>query len=176
MGLLKLLEEYYPRDIDEVGYRQQIMDFINSEPECFERSLAKGHITASAWLLDKSREHALLMHHRKLNLWVQLGGHCDGESDILAVATKEAQEESGIMEIASLSNAIFDVDVHYIPANPKEAGHYHYDIRFLLGVQSDELVIQNKESKELRWISKNQRDLPTAERSVVRMHEKWNSL
>ena len=171
--LLRLLEEYNPQDLQEQEYKQRIVEFVQTEPECFERSLAKGHITASAWLVNKTRTHALLMHHRKLNLWVQLGGHCDGDAHVLAVAVKEAQEESGVMGIEPLSTVIFDVDVHLIPANSKEAAHYHYDIRFLLGVHSDEQLVQNPESKELRWISKNLQDLPTAERSVVRMHEKW---
>jgi 8-oxo-dGTP pyrophosphatase MutT (NUDIX family) len=113
------------------------------------------------------------MHHRKLNLWVQLGGHCDGDANVLAVAIKEAQEESGIMHIEPLSLQIFDVDIHLIPANAKEAEHYHYDIRFLLGAQSDEEFVQNSESKELRWISKDAKQMPTNERSVVRMFEKW---
>lgn len=174
-ALLELLNAYNPQALEEQGYKQQIIDFVVAQPECFERSLAIGHITASAWLLNKARTHALLMHHRKLDLWMQLGGHCDGDSDVLGVAIKEIQEESGIIGVRPLSAAIFDIDVHLIPANSKEAAHYHYDIRFLLGVESDEQFIQNPESKELRWISKNPQEMPTQERSVVRMYEKWIS-
>ncbi|MBI2774893.1 NUDIX hydrolase [Candidatus Dependentiae bacterium] len=134
-----------------------------------------GHITASAWLLNNDYSQVLLMHHAKLNLWVQLGGHCDGESDVLGVAIKEAQEESGIMGIAPVSTEIFDIDIHLIPANKKEQEHYHYDVRFLLSVTSNESFVQNAESKELKWFGMND-ELPTESRSIMRMIEKWKKI
>lgn len=174
--LLSLLTTYNPADHDEQQHKQTIIDFITHNPDCFERSLKIGHTTASAWLLDKTGDHALLLHHKKLNRWLQLGGHCDGEHNVIAVAIKEAQEESGIINIKPVSSAIFDVDVHLIPANSRDAAHYHYDIRFLLQVTSDETIVQNHESNELRWFNKNKNELPTDERSVVRMFEKWCAL
>lgn len=169
------LQAYKPTQ-EEKEDTQRIIDFITAHDDCFERSLKIGHITASSWLLNKAGTHALLMHHAKLNLWVQLGGHCDGESDVLAVAIKEAQEESGIQDIVAVSPDIFDVDVHLIPETAKEPAHYHYDIRFLLQVASDENFVQNHESKELRWIPACWDALPTRERSVARMFEKWLAL
>ena len=171
-SLLNLLHTYTPTE-QEQEFKKIIIDFVHTNPDCFERLLAIGHITASAWLLNKDRSQALLMHHAKLNRWFQLGGHCDGNADVLAVAVKEAQEESGIMAIKPISPAIFDIDVHLIPANPLEQKHYHYDIRFLLGIMSNETVVQNGESKELRWIGKDKKELPTDEISVTRMFNKW---
>src|SRR3989338_318582 len=165
-NLLELLEHYNPTDTDEIEYKKRIIDFVLSYANCFERSLAIGHITASAWLLSKDKTHALLMHHTKLDNWFQLGGHCDGNPDTCAVAIKEAQEESGIAHIIPVTKNIFDIDIHRIPDTPREKAHDHYDIRFLLQVTSNEQVIQNSESKELRWISKNPQDLPTQSRSV----------
>lgn len=167
------LEKYAPAVPEEVGFKQDISLFMQENPLCFERSLEKGHITASAWLLNKDTSHALLMHHRKLNAWFQLGGHCDGNQDVLAVAIKEAQEESGIHAIVAVTEDIFDVDIHLIPESAKEKAHFHYDIRFLLQVASDEHVVQNNESKELRWIRKELSALPTQNPSVVRMFNKW---
>jgi len=169
--LLKLLERYTPSN-EEIVYKNKMMDFIQNNPDCFERSLQIGHVTASAMLLSKDHTQALLMHHAKLDMWVQLGGHCDGESDVLQVAIKEAQEESGIMAIEAVSSEIFDIDIHLIPTNKKEAAHYHYDVRFLLHVVSDEEVIQNNESKALQWFDVIGATLPTKERSVVRLFEK----
>ena len=171
--LLSQLESYVPIDQDEQKHKNTILDFVHSTPECFERSCTVGHITGSSWLLNKQGTRALLMHHKKLNLWLQLGGHCDGDADVLAVAIKEAQEESGIIGIGPVSKNIFDVDVHLIPANKKEKAHYHYDVRFLLHVISDEEIVQNAESEELRWIKKDVASLPTNELSVTRMHQKW---
>lgn len=175
-SLIKMLNEYHPAAPEEQAYKTRMLTFIKEHDDCFERSLAIGHITASAWLLDKTQTHALLMHHTKLDKWFQLGGHCDGNPDVLSVAIKEAQEESGIQGIVPVSDKIFDIDIHLIPANKKEKEHYHYDVRFLLQVTSDEQVIQNNESKELRWISKNRNELPTDERSVTRMFDKWLKL
>ena len=171
--VLELLNLYEPATADEIAYKKHMLDFVISNPDCFERTRATGHLTASAWLLSKDRQKALLMHHSKLNIWVQPGGHCDGESNVLAVAIKEAQEESGIIEIAPLMHTIFDIDIHLIPEYKKIPAHYHYDIRFLLGATSDQSCIKNHESKELRWIGKDRQELPTNETSIIRMFEKW---
>jgi 8-oxo-dGTP pyrophosphatase MutT (NUDIX family) len=170
--LISLLEDYNTPTFEEELYRKKILSFIHQYADCFERSLAVGHITASAWLINKDHSKALLMHHKKLDIWVQPGGHCDGNSDVLSVALKEAQEESGIQAIEPLSLSIFDIDIHPIPAIKKEPAHYHYDIRFLLHTTSDEPFVQNKESKALKWFDLNE-PLPTKEQSVLRMHKKW---
>lgn len=172
--LLSLLHHYFPTDPKEITYKKRIITFIQQHPDCFERALACGHITASCMLLNKDLSKALLMHHNKLDMWVQLGGHCDGDSDVLAVAIKEAQEESGIEDIEPVSTEIFDIDIHVLPEHSKEAGTLHYDIRFLLKVTSDKEIVQNQESKELRWFGKNDH-LPTTERSVIRLFEKWKT-
>lgn len=175
-ALLNLLRTYKPTDPAEHIFVSDTLTFVEQNPDCFERSLTSGHITGSAWLLNKDKTHALLMHHTKLDRWFQLGGHCDGDADVLAVALKEAQEESGIQHIAAMNKTIFDVDVHLIPANATHSAHYHYDIRFLLHVTSNEEIIHNHESKELRWISKNPQELPTTAPSVTRMFHKWITL
>jgi 8-oxo-dGTP pyrophosphatase MutT (NUDIX family) len=172
-ALIKKLQNYSPVAQEEIEFKDIIISFIQMNSNCFERSLEIGHITASAWLLNKDGSKALLMHHFKLDKWFQLGGHCDGNSDVLAVAIKEAQEESGIMNIIPISNEIFDIDIHFIPENSREKGHYHYDVRFLLQVFGDEELVQNRESKELRWIDKDIKSLPTENPSVVRMFNKW---
>lgn len=174
--LMKLLQSYNPKDPSELEFKRRMIDFVENYPNCFERSLEIGHITASLWLLNKDGSKALLMHHTKLDRWFQLGGHCDGDSDVLNVALKEAREESGIQNIVAVSPEIFDIDIHLIPANSKEKAHDHYDVRFLLQAMSDEEVVQNRESKSLRWINKNQDSLPTRLPSIVRMFNKWINL
>ena len=164
--ILKQLADYTPTS-EEILVKKKMTAFIETHENCFERSLKKGHITGSAWLLNKNGDKALLMHHAKLDIWVQLGGHADGDSDILNVAIKEAQEESGVIEIEPVSPHIFDLDIHNV------GDHFHYDIRFLLQITSDSCVRQNQESKGFFWASKNG-PIPTRHRSVLRMHEKWS--
>jgi len=173
--LLSLLTKYQPT-AEEIEFKEKTIQFVKEHEDCFERSLLIGHITASAWLLNRDESKALLMHHTKLDRWFQLGGHCDGDSDTLAVAIKEAQEESGINGIVAITSEIFDIDIHQIPEHKGIPAHLHYDIRFLLKVDSNEIIVQNVESKELRWIDKNLKSLPSNERSVVRMFEKWKAL
>jgi 8-oxo-dGTP pyrophosphatase MutT (NUDIX family) len=174
-NLISLLKSYKPLPEEQI-HHAQILQFINENPQCFERTLEEGHITASAWLVNKDNSQALLMHHAKLGIWVQLGGHCDGNPNVLEVALREAQEESGIMHIEPVSIDIFDIDIHFIPANKREKEHYHYDVRFLLQVKSDEEINQNHESQALKWFSKRKDLLPTDSRSITRMFDKWVSL
>jgi 8-oxo-dGTP pyrophosphatase MutT (NUDIX family) len=175
-NLKEKLINYHPTDTAEQVFKQDMLTFLEQYPDCFERALEVGHFTGSAWLVSKDGTKALLMHHTKLDRWLQLGGHCDGDSDVLAVAVKEAQEESGINGIEPITTDIFDIDVHLIPASSKLPAHYHYDVRFFLRVASDEEIVQNKESKELRWIDKDVSELPTDATSVTRMFHKWLAL
>ncbi len=172
-ALITLLQNYCPTASEEIIFKKDMLAFIKSNSYCFERTLESGHVTASCWLVNKDNSEALLTHHMKLDRWFQLGGHCDGETDVLGVAIKEAQEESGINAIEPVSSDIFDIDIHLIPENKREKAHYHYDVRFLLRVTSDEQTAVSHESKELRWISKELSQLPSHEPSMVRMFTKW---
>ena len=172
--LRNLLQQYTPMT-EELIFKNRMLAFLDQHVDAFERSLEIGHFTASAWLVSRDGSQALLMHHAKLDLWVQPGGHADGDTDLLAVAIKEAQEESGIIGIVPVADTIFDIDIHTIPANSKLSEHEHFDVRFLLQVATEEQFVQNRESKELRWIGKDTSQLPTQERSVVRMFEKWKN-
>ena len=105
--------------------------FIEEHPDCLLRSCLSGHLTGSAWIVDASRTRTLLTHHRKLDKWLQPGGHADGQADPLGVALREAEEECGVA-VRPVSTAIFDVDRHLIPARGDVPAHYHYDLRFML--------------------------------------------
>ncbi len=171
-----LLDQYTPVDPDEILYKKKMLSFVKNNPDCFERTLEIGHITASSWLLDDTKEKALLLHHAKLDIWCQPGGHCDGNSDVLFTAIKEAQEESGIEEIIPLKTTIFDIDIHLIPSKGNTPSHFHYDVRFLLQISNQKSPSLNQESKGFLWVDKNKTSLPTKERSIVRMWEKWGKL
>ena len=134
-NLLAMLEEYRQRHPQEAATVDRFAAFVAGEPRCFERDCWSGHVTGSAWLVDPAGESVLLTHHRKLGIWVQLGGHSDGEPDTLAVAVKEAEEESG-MSVEVLDERIFDIDIHEIPARKTDPAHYHFDVRFVLQAQS----------------------------------------
>ncbi len=170
--LLLRLNRYRPIDSYEQQMYDELRRFVVEHPDCFERTLRIGHITGSAWIMDLFREKVLLTHHHRLDKWLQLGGHADGDPDILRVALREAREESGIDDIRPLNDSIFDIDVHEIPARGKEAVHYHYDVRFLFEADAYHPLGITPESKALAWVGLGEVEKLTTERSVLRMVEK----
>ena len=185
--LLKLLERYASHSPDEIAVVRQITDLVNSSPDCFERTCRPGHITGSAWVLSHDRSKCLLVHHRKLNRWLQPGGHADGQTDICAVALREAQEESGLehLDLQQDGGVLvpLDIDVHTIPArynakrcdtlgNLVEEAHQHHDIRFLFVAAAGQKLVLSEESHDLRWFSREELLNLTDEESVLRMQRK----
>lgn len=130
-----------------------------------------GHITGSAFVLSPDRSAVLLTHHRKLDRWLQLGGHCDGIADARFVALKEAYEESGLARIRLLSGTVFDIDIHDIPARRDEPAHLHYDIRFLMQAEAGDPCVSD-ESNDLAWVTLTDLDRYSDEPSLIRMRDK----
>jgi hypothetical protein len=155
-GRARLLDElltYQPATPLELRAREQFRSFVAMHADCFERTLAIGHVTGSAWVIDPLGRSALLTHHRKLGRWLQLGGHADGNDDVRAVALQEAREESGLHEIVPAAPGIFDLDIHAIPARGAEAEHLHYDVRFAFFGDPAVPVIAGEESHEVAWVA-----------------------
>ncbi len=171
--LIEKITNYSPEFEEEVKFRASFLSFIQQHPNCFERSLEIGHITGSSWIVNHTRTKALLTHHRKLNRWLQLGGHADGDPDIIRVSSKEAQEESGLKSLKLVNNYIFDIDIHTIPARKSEPEHLHYDVRFLFEADENEALVISEESKELQWVPFNELKKVTDENdSILRMVKK----
>tara|TARA_E500000331_G_scaffold356749_1_gene416061 strand:+ start:345 stop:896 length:552 start_codon:yes stop_codon:yes gene_type:complete len=174
-NILAKLDSYLKKFPDEQETVNQMVSFVEANKDCFERTLSIGHITGSAWLMDENYERALLTHHRKLDRWLQPGGHADGQSNVLAVAMRESEEESGLAEIEPVSDSLFDIDIHLIPARGNEAEHFHYDCRFLLrSVGSDQYTV-SEESDDLAWILLSDMASYTSEVSITRMVDKVRS-
>lgn len=168
--MVAMLRRYAPEDAGELEMFGRMIEFAEAHGDCCERSLAVGHMTGSAWVVDREREHALMTHHRKLNRWLQMGGHADGSPDLLAVALREAREESGLAGLRVLSEMPFDVDVHLIPERGAEAAHFHYDVRFLFEADRAEELVVSEESHALAWIPLG--ELSSSGESILRMVRK----
>ncbi len=165
------LSKYRPFDVVEVTALAQIKEFVirvgggkngNFLP-CIERTTLEGHLTASAWVIDKTQRFALLLHHAKLNLWLQPGGHIDAEDgSIDAAAKRELCEESGLIDVLDAHQGLFDVDAHTIPPRSRtdtvtgktthEPAHWHYDLRFAFVAPDQSLVKISDESHGFRWV------------------------
>ena len=153
-GVQQLLRAYLvlPLDANEAAMAAQILRFVEDREDCFERGCRPGHLTGSAWVVDSARERVVLTHHRKLDCWLQLGGHADGEADLLGVALREAREESGLTRLRVLGAGLFDVDTHRIPARDEVPEHWHFDLRFLIEADPAEPLVVSDESHDVAWV------------------------
>ena len=170
-GLKSLLAAYRARWPQESATVARFDAFVDSHLDCFCRSCRVGHITGSAWIVDEAGDRVLLAHHRKLGRWLQPGGHSDGDPDTLAVALREAHEESGL-DVRALDDTIFDIDVHRVPARGDEPAHLHFDVRFLVQAEHDRFRV-SEESNALAWVPAARVGNLTDEESVLRMARKW---
>ncbi len=177
--LLSMLECYrhaFPAENEVVDW---IVALVEQHADCFERTCRPGHITGAAWILSPDRRRCLLTHHRKLDRWLQLGGHADGQTLVEEVALREAREESGMtgFDFVPIAGALvpLDLDVHEIPARfdadgrQIEDAHQHHDVRFLLVAHAGQTIAASDESHEIGWFTTEEVLRLTDEPSVLRM-------
>jgi 8-oxo-dGTP pyrophosphatase MutT (NUDIX family) len=174
-SLLSLIADYRLLFPHEVEQADRLQEFVSCHSDCFSRELSVGHITGSAWVIDESGTRTLLTHHRKLNKWLQPGGHADGVSDVADVAMKEAEEETGLENLRLVARAIFDIDIHSIPQRKNEPQHFHYDCRFLIQCGSNDQYAISSESNDLAWVKMSELSDYTTEVSVTRLADKCAS-
>jgi 8-oxo-dGTP pyrophosphatase MutT (NUDIX family) len=171
--LSALLAGYETDAPDQITEKSRFAAFAASSPDVYLRTHATGHFTASCWLLSGDGQRVLLTHHKKLARWLQLGGHADGDTDLVAVALREAIEESGLQDLA-IEPAIFDLDAHQIPARPDTPAHIHWDVRFVLFARGSEAFAVSDESHALAWRDVRQiAHDESADHSLRRMAQKW---
>ncbi len=170
--LLNLLAEYLRRYPDEGAMVARVEELARAHADCFERSCFPGHITGSAWIMSADGERALLVHHRKLNKWLQPGGHADGQTNVAEVALREAQEETGLADLQLADRTPLDVDVHVIPARGADPEHEHHDIRFHFIAPDGATPIVSDESNAVRWFTEPELFAATHEESVLRLWHK----
>lgn len=176
-------------DDDELGVSERFLEFILSTPECFSRSSTAGHFTGSALVVNETLTSVLLTHHKKLGMWLQLGGHADGHHLLHEVAMTEAHEESGLTNLSFLDNsamglratgdgaaqtwpAPFDIDFHLIPTNHKDQEHLHFDVRYMVVAKSESLPIVSDESHDVRWFTLSEARTLNNRRSMHRQFDK----
>jgi 8-oxo-dGTP pyrophosphatase MutT (NUDIX family) len=161
---------------DEAPYRQRMLELLDTRADCFRRDAFPAHFTGSALVVSADGSRVLLNHHRKLDRWLQFGGHCDGEANVLSVARREALEESGIDGLIVASARPFDLDIHEIPAHGNEPVHFHYDVRYVLIAPAIAEAKTSTESKEIRWFTFPDLQDWNLDPGLRRLVEKWNVL
>ena len=133
--------------------RARILAFIGEHPgDAHLRRCLASHLTGSVMLMDHAGERVLLTLHRKLGRWLQLGGHCDGDANLVHVALREAEEESGIAGI-TIDPVPLDLDIHTIPEHKGVPEHLHFDVRFVAHAPAGAKEVISEESIELGWFT-----------------------
>jgi 8-oxo-dGTP pyrophosphatase MutT (NUDIX family) len=169
---INFLKTYQTDFKEEQDFISRFQDLLQSY-RCYHRDHLPGHITGSAWIIDDTKSHALLVHHAKLRKWLQPGGHADGDENILSVALREADEETGLKNLTLLTKGIFDLDIHLIPARKDFPEHLHYDVRFAFTASLESILQISDESRDLKWIKLDQvSELTGQNTSINRMIEK----
>ena len=152
---LEALKAYEPFDETEKKHQDRVIKLFDETDIPFSREALAGHITGSAFVVNERFDKTFMILHKKLGLWLQPGGHCDGDPDVGITALRETEEEAGLKDL-TLINRIFDVDVHPVPERTKngklEPEHFHHDVRYLIIANEDEeITIQEDEIDGAGW-------------------------
>ena len=174
---LELLIENYICTYPHEKSPYDMLSFYRTEREVFSKKNKKGHFTGSGWVVSPDKCKVLMTHHKIINKWLQLGGHANGENDLLKVALREAREESGLQRFEVLNKTVFDLDIHRIPKIGSEPSHLHYDVRFLLEADPEkEPIIISNESYDVAWVPIENVLILNPDKSIHRMVDKTVAL
>lgn len=172
MNITKALADYQTRYPEEAETVQAFQKFLASHDDPLNRHVTDGHVTACVWIRSFDQQKVLLVDHKKLGKWVQLGGHVDPGETPLEAAMREAQEESGLTSLHLVSGEIYDLAIHDFPAVGDFPAHMHYDIRFLFEADGEEVPINSPESHAVHWVKRSQIEEYSQEPSVLRLSRK----
>ena len=161
------VEAFVPADDEQDAAREQILDLCTTHPESLHRTCMPGHLTGSAVVVDRDVTRTLVLFHRKLQKWLQPGGHVDGDANLAAAALREATEETGIEGLEVWSDPV-DLDVHVVEP-PGEPAHLHLDVRFVVRAPDGAVEQGNHESEQLLWVALDELDLVELDASALRL-------
>jgi len=158
MDLIRLLEQFHPFNPQEATDRIEILRRLENREPLYDRSNLSAHFTVSAWVTDPSRTKVLMAYHNLYDSWAWLGGHADGEQDLLSVAIREVQEESGLAHLRPLSEDLFSVEILPVSGHEKKGqyipSHVHLNVTFLLEADpSLPLCSKPDENCAVAWFS-----------------------
>lgn len=167
--LLHLLTSYSPADHDEQRYRMQMLEAAAVAVDPFDRGeYVPGHFTASAFIIHPEGDRVLLIHHGKIGIWVQPGGHIDpDDAGLIEAAMREVAEETGVADPTPIGDGLFDIDVHEFPETAGQPRHLHFDLRFGF-VAGGGVLAATEEVRDCRWVRLDELDDLGVGRSVTR--------
>lgn len=152
--LVDALRRHRPADAAEARDRERFLEFVARHPDPFDRRIVEGHLTGSAVVMSGDGQCVLLVRHRKLQRWLQPGGHAEpGERSGEGVALREAREETGLvgLELHPMAPRPLDLDIHRFPARGADPEHDHLDLRYLVVAAGTQIVRHEGETDDIRW-------------------------
>lgn len=169
-GLIGQIENYEPYNEQEQRDKELILQSLYREPDIFTRENTLAHMTASAWVVNKQKDKVLMVYHNIYHSWSWLGGHADGETDLLKVTIREVQEESGVQNVIPLSENIFSLESLTVDGHMKKgtyvSSHLHLNVTYLLEADEQEvLAVKPDENSGVAWF--------TLEEAVAASTEPW---
>ncbi|ADL53265.1 NUDIX hydrolase [Clostridium cellulovorans] len=178
MGWIEEIESYKPYNEQEKIDKEIILRCIEKFPDILTRDNQIAHITSSAFIVNKTKEKVLMIYHNIYDSWSWTGGHADGEEDLLAVATREAKEETGIKDIKLLSSGIFSLDILTVISHIKRgkyvAPHLHLSVSYLMEADDkQELFIKEDENSGVKWINTNEVNTYSNEPHMQKVYSKF---
>ena len=156
--LISKIKKYQPFNEQEEMDKALILNWIETQENAFSRENTVAHMTASAWVVNKERNKVLMVYHNIYNSWSWLGGHADGETDLLAVAVREVKEEAGITNVRPVSDEIFSLESLTVDGHVKKgrcvSSHLHLNVTYLLEADSEEAVsVKADENSGVAWFA-----------------------
>lgn len=175
--LNKQLLNYQSNYSAEIDFKHRMLNLIKTLGLlAFTRKSSEAHFTASAWIVNPNNHKVLLLHHKKLNKWLQAGGHADSNTDLEQVSRKEAEEETALKNLKLAQDGIFDLDIHVIPTYQDIPAHEHFDVRFIYFYDQSEQININSESNDFVWVNLKEIAQLSKEVSILRMVEKTKNI
>ena len=168
--LLEQIETYHPWNEQEEKDKVLILDWIKNNVDAFSRDNKVAHMTASAWVVNRERDKVLMLYHNIYHSWSWLGGHADGETDLLSVALREVKEEAGISKVRPVSEGIFSLESLTVDGHEKNgvyvSSHLYLNVTYLMEADPEEKVsIKEDENSGVAWFA--------PEEALERSTEPW---
>ncbi len=180
MNLKDQIEKYVPQNEQEEHDKSLMLEFINKFDDVLTRKNRIGHFTASSWITNKERTKILMIYHNIYNSWAWTGGHCDGDKNLLHVALKEAEEETGLKNIKALDSNIASLEIVTVDGHVKRgeyvSSHVHLNCTFLLEAnEGDLLKIKPDENSGVKWFGLDEAVEVTNEIKMRDIYQKLNN-
>lgn len=180
MNIRQQIARFYPYNAQEQKDQEMILRYMDTFENLFTRENEFAHFTASAWLVNEEHTKVLMAYHNIYNSWSWVGGHADGETDLLHVALKEAREETGLTMVNPVSEEIFSIEILGVPAHEKKgkhvATHVHLNVTYLLQASESELLhIKPDENSAIGWFELDKAVEASTEPEMQVVYRKLNN-